>query len=286
MNKLAGIEKIKRLFKSRGVDKGIYASVFVLAIFGIIMIGSASVGSVTSHGVTYALKNMITQSVYVIAGAGVMIFIARVFKTRYITYSASMKLYLLGIFLMIICIFFGSTKGSHAWIKFGSLFSIQPAEFMKVAMILIMSYFLTESDKAFVVKGRFKTQQLKSAFYKEKFLKCVFLPMMLVAIAAGVGIFVQKDFGTTVILVTICFVCFIGTPRQYFKKYKRIVWVFIGVCGVLFLIIGTSVLKGYVIVFFREPLSFPVWSGAFADGNSGLHSPDQRIRAMHDAGVE
>lgn len=56
VNKLAGIEKIKRLFKSRGVDKGIYASVFVLAIFGIIMIGSASVGSVTSHGVTYALK--------------------------------------------------------------------------------------------------------------------------------------------------------------------------------------------------------------------------------------
>ena len=250
MNKLAGIEKIKRLFKSRGVDKGIYASVFVLAIFGIIMIGSASVGSVTSHGVTYALKNMITQSVYVIAGAGVMIFIARVFKTRYITYSASMKLYLLGIFLMIICIFFGSTKGSHAWIKFGSLFSIQPAEFMKVAMILIMSYFLTESDKAFVVKGRFKTQQLKSAFYKEKFLKCVFLPMMLVAIAAGVGIFVQKDFGTTVILVTICFVCFIGTPRQYFKKYKRIVWVFI----------GTSVLKGYQlgrISTWLAPLSDP-----------------------------
>ena len=223
MNKLAGIEKIKRLFKSRGVDKGIYASVFVLAIFGIIMIGSASVGSVTSHGVTYALKNMITQSVYVIAGAGVMIFIARVFKTRYITYSASMKLYLLGIFLMIICIFFGSTKGSHAWIKF-------------------------------------KTQQLKSAFYKEKFLKCVFLPMMLVAIAAGVGIFVQKDFGTTVILVTICFVCFIGTPRQYFKKYKRIVWVFIGVCGVLFLIIGTSVLKGYQlgrISTWLAPLSDP-----------------------------
>ena len=235
MNKLAGIEKIKRLFKSRGVDKGIYASVFVLAIFGIIMIGSASVGSVTSHGVTYALKNMITQSVYVIAGAGVMIFIARVFKTRYITYSASMKLYLLGIFLMIICIFFGSTKGSHAWIKFGSLFSIQPAEFMKVAMILIMSYFLTESDKAFVVKGRFKTQQLKSAFYKEKFLKCVFLPMMLVAIAAGVGIFVQKDFGTTVILVTICFfVCFIGTPRQYFEEQANRMGVHWGLWSIVF----------------------------------------------------
>ena len=247
MNKLAGIEKIKRLFKSRGVDKPIYVSVFVLAIFGIIMIGSASVGSVTTHGVTYALKNMITQTVFVVAGAGVMIFIARVFKTRYITYSASMKLYLLGISLMAICRFFGGSKGSHAWIKFGSLFSIQPAEFMKIAMILIMSYFLTESDKAFVVKGRFKNQQIKSAFYKEKFLKCVFLPMMLVAIAAAIGIFIQNDFGTTVILMAICFVCFIATPRQYFKKYKRIVWIFIAVCGVLFLIIGTTVLQGYQI---------------------------------------
>lgn len=257
---MAGIEKIKRLFKSRGVDKPIYVSVFVLAVFGIIMIGSASVGSVTSHGVTYALKNMITQTVFVIAGAGVMIFIARVFKTRYITYSASMKLYLLGIFLMSICRFWGDSKGSHAWIKFGSLFSIQPAEFMKIAMILIMSYFLTESDKAFVVKGRFKTQQLKSAFYKEKFLKCVFLPMMLVVIAAAIGIFIQNDFGTTVILVAICFVCFIGTPRQYFKKYKRIVWIFIGICAVLFLIAGTTVLKGYQlgrIMTWLDPLSDP-----------------------------
>lgn len=86
-----------------------------------------------------------------------------------------MKLYLLGIILMTICRFWSDSHGSHAWIKFGGAFSIQPAEFMKIAMILIMSYFLTESDKAFVVKGRFKTAALKAAFYKEKFLKCVFL---------------------------------------------------------------------------------------------------------------
>ena len=54
-------------------------------------------------------------------------------------------------------------------LKFGSLFSIQPAEFMKVAMILIMSYFLTESDKAFVVKGRFKNTTVENLlFIKEK----------------------------------------------------------------------------------------------------------------------
>lgn len=272
------INKLKRLFTSRGVDKGIYISVFILAVFGIIMIGSASIGSVTSSkNVTLAIKNMSTQTVYVIAGAAVMIFIARVFKTRYIDYTASMKLYLLGIILMSICRFWSDSKGSHAWIKFGGAFSIQPAEFMKIAMILIMSYFLTESDKAFVVKGRFKTQQLKSAFYKEKFLKCVFLPMLLVFIAAVIGVFIQKDFGTTVILVSICFVCFIGTPRQYFKKYKRMVWIFIGVCAILLTVIGTTVLEPYQlkrIYSWLDPMSDPYNSSyqlvnaliAFSDG--------------------
>lgn len=257
---MAGIKKIKELFKSRGVDKSIYLSTFILTIFGIIMIGSASVGSVTRYGVTYALKNMISQTVFVLAGAGVMIFIARVFKTRYITYTSAMRLFLLGIFLMVICIFWNDSKGSHAWIKFGGLFSIQPAEFMKIAMILIMSYFLTESDKAFVVKGRFKNQEVKSAFYKQKFLKCVLLPMLLVMITAGVGLFIQNDFGTTVIIVGICFVCFIATPRKYFKKYKRIVWAFMAVCAVILLIVGTTVLKGYQvsrITAWLDPLSDP-----------------------------
>ena len=273
------IDRLKQLFTSRGVDKGIYISVFILAVFGIIMIGSASIGSVTSleKTVTLAIKNMSTQTVYVIAGAAVMIFIARVFKTRYIDYTTSMKLYLLGIILMTICRFWSDSHGSHAWIKFGGAFSIQPAEFMKIAMILIMSYFLTESDKAFVVKGRFKTAALKAAFYKEKFLKCVFLPMLLVFIAAVVGVFIQKDFGTTVILVGICFVCFIGTPRQYFKKYKKMVWIFIGVCAVILTIIGTTVLQPYQlgrIYSWLDPMSDPYNSSyqlvnaliAFSDG--------------------
>lgn len=275
------INKLKQHFTSRGVDKSIYISVFILAVFGIIMIGSASIGSVTSSEktVTLAIKNMSTQTIYVFAGAMVMIFIARVFKTRYIDYPASMKLYFLGIILMAICRFWSDSKGSHGWIKFGGAFSIQPAEFMKIAMILIMGYFLTESDKAFVVKGRFKTAALKASFYKEKFFKCVFLPMLLVFITAVIGLFVQKDFGTTVILVGICFVCFIGTPRQYFKKYKKIVWIFIAVCAGLLTIIGTTVLEPYQlkrIYSWLDPMSDPfqasyqLVNSLIAFGNGGV----------------
>ena len=131
---------------------------------------------------------------------------------------------------------------------------------MKIAMILIMSYFLTESDKAFVVKGRFKNMAVKEAFYKEKFSKCVLLPMILVFGTVFVGLFFQKDFGTTVILAVICFICFIGTPRQYFKKYKKIVWGFIGICAVCLVILGTTVLQPYQmkrIYSWLDPMSDP-----------------------------
>lgn len=279
MINLAKINKLKKLFKSRGVDKAIYLNVFILAVFGVIMIGSASIGSVPANDMTYAVKNMIKQTVYAIAGAGGMIFIARVFKTRYITYSSSMKLYLFGIIAMAICRFFPDTKGAYAWLKFPGGFTIQPAEFMKIALILIMSYFLTESDKAFVVKGRFKNAQVKTEFYKEKFLKCVLLPMLLVAIAAAIGVFIQKDFGTTVILVAICFVCFLGTPRQYFKKYKRMVWAFIGVCAVLFILAASTILESYQlgrIYSWLSPMddpynqSFQLVNGLIAFSNGGL----------------
>ena len=44
---------------------------------------------------------------------------------------------------------------------------------MKIGMVLILSYMLTETDSAFVVKGKFRTAELKSKFYKDKFNKCV-----------------------------------------------------------------------------------------------------------------
>lgn len=71
---------IKRLFKSRGVDRSIYISVVILTIFGIVMIGSASVGDTATYGASYATKNMIKQIVFVLVGYAMMIFFTRCFK--------------------------------------------------------------------------------------------------------------------------------------------------------------------------------------------------------------
>ena len=273
-------DKLKRLFTSRGTDKSIYASVIILSVLGVVMIGSAAVGGVTdeSETITLAVRMMISQTVFVIAGVIMMIFLARVFKTRFIGHTSSLTIYVVGIIAMIICVFWSDSKGSHAWIKLGSI-SIQPAEFMKIAMILILSYFLTENESSFKVKGEFRDEEMKREFYREKLMKCVVLPMILVGVVVSIGLFVQDDFGTTVILALICFMCFISTPRRYYKKYKRIAWLIIAIGSVVLVVLGTLVLEPYQlnrIYIWLDPLidpsnrSYQIINSLIAFSNGGL----------------
>lgn len=158
---------IKLFFRKKGADKPIFMAIFVLICLGIVMIGSASIGAVSSKGTSFAIRNMAMQTVYVLFGLFIMMALTKSFRTKFINYRFSMIMYFVGLASMCVCVLW-TAKGSHAWIHVGPI-TIQPAEFMKVAMILILSYMLTETDAAFVVKGRFRTAELKSQFYKDKF---------------------------------------------------------------------------------------------------------------------
>ena len=65
-------KRIKAFFRKKGADKPIFFAVFVLICLGIVMIGSASIGAVSSKGTAFAIKNMITQSIYVAIGVFIM----------------------------------------------------------------------------------------------------------------------------------------------------------------------------------------------------------------------
>lgn len=239
------VNVIKNIFRnSKGGDRWIYASTFILAIFGVIMIGSSSIGGVTTKGFSWAIRNMGVQAAYIVVGAIIMRFLSKSFSLKSVNNRTTKILFVIGLIAMCICRIW-NIKGSYAWIVLPMGFTIQPAEFMKIAMILLMAYRLTETDIAYVVKGKFRNEMAKNAFYKDKFIKCALYPMLMVFIAAAVGLFVQKDLGTTIILVTICFICFLSTPRTYYKKYKVLVIIFLIVCGTALLLVGTTVLEGY-----------------------------------------
>lgn len=245
-------KRLKGNFKSG--DVVVHISVLVLCVTGIVMIGSASVGGVSNYGVSYALRNIVKQSIFVLSGLILMVFVMNVFRTKFLSFISISIMYVVGIFSMLLCLL-SSTKGARAWIKFGSI-SIQPAEFMKIAMILLLAYFLTEIEQSFRVKGKFKDDNAKLLFYKRKRWFCVFLPLLLITIVFIVGIFLQNDAGTTFIIIAICGLLFFAVDSKYYRRYKA---------GVLILMVigsyvGYKLFQGYQmnrIYSWLDPLSDP-----------------------------
>ena len=98
-------KRIKAFFRKKGADKPIFFAVFVLICLRIVMIGSASIGAVSSKGTAFAIKNMITQSIYVAIGVFIMMVLTKGFKLKMINYRSSMAVYIMGIISMCGCVF-------------------------------------------------------------------------------------------------------------------------------------------------------------------------------------
>jgi cell division protein FtsW len=86
------------------------------------------------------------------------------------------------ILLVLVLIIGVERNGSKSWIGFGS-FSIQPAEFIKIWMIIFLAYFLSLRQK-----------------YMHSFFKGLIVPLGLVGIAFAL-IMLQPDLGTGAVLV-------------------------------------------------------------------------------------
>lgn len=237
------INLLKRIFKRRGVDKTVYFCVVILTIYGIVMIGSASVGQAAKMGPMYASMNMIKQAIFVLGGFAAMIFLTRCFKKSWVNANSTWIFYAIGLVLMLACLFFEDGKGSHAWIRIGS-FTIQPAEFMKVIMILFLSFHFGEIEEYCQIPRNI-TRQKKEEHQKRKLWYCILRPILAIFIAFFVGVFLQKDMGSSLIMAFICMMLFFITPRPYYTKYKKLALILLVIGFILILLSATFILKPY-----------------------------------------
>lgn len=237
------INLLKRIFKRRGVDKTVYFCVVILTIYGIVMIGSASVGQSAKMGPMYASMNMIKQAIFVLGGFAAMIFLTRCFKKSWMNANSTWIFYAIGLVLMLACLFFEDGKGSHAWIRIGS-FTIQPAEFMKVIMILFLSFHFGEIEEYCQIPRNI-TRQKKEELQKRKLWYCILRPILAIFIAFFVGVFLQKDMGSSLIMAFICMMLFFITPRPYYTKYKKLALILLVIGFILILLSATFILKPY-----------------------------------------
>ncbi|HEU4433525.1 MAG TPA: putative lipid II flippase FtsW [Pyrinomonadaceae bacterium] len=164
-------------------DKWLFAATTGLALFGVVMVYSASaIMAERDNGNQFFY--VIKQGVWVAIGFGVMLlmmqFNYQLLKNRRLVYAL---LFLCTIALMSVFAF-SATNGAHRWIKLPGV-SLQPSEMSKLALIIFLAYFL---EKRAGEEGDFW----------RTFLPCGIVTGWLAALVV-----IEPDFGTAMMLVLI-----------------------------------------------------------------------------------
>ena len=219
------------------LDYFLLADILFLVIFGLLMVYSASnvVASYKCNDEFYYLKRQLFSCVIGL----ILMYVASVINIEKI-YKYTSFIFLASFILLVLVLIPGIgivRGGARSWIGIGS-FSIQPAEFMKIAIILLLAKYLS--------KYNHELNKIKT-----------FLMVLLVAFIIFGLIVLQPDFGTgLVLLVSVITLIFMaGAPLKYF-----IALLIIGIIGMGALIISAPY-RLERITSFLNPWNDPLGSG-------------------------
>ncbi len=237
---------LKRTFKN--FNWSLFIAAVLLSVIGIILIRSSTHGRVSSGQLSLPLK----QILWLILGFTALIIS---FRTDYhLLISLAIPFYAITIFLLLLVLIFGESRwGAQRWLQIGG-FALQPSEFMKISLILILAYQLEQQ------KGNFF--QIKSLAVSTGLL---LLPMAV--------IFKQPDLGTAIILFPI----YLGMLYLSGVRNKHLIGIMVTVLSLL--PIFWFLLKDYQkarLLVFLNPNSDPLGSGysiiqsKIAIGSGGL----------------
>lgn len=230
----------------QGVDLKIVLLVTMLAAIGVMSLYSASGsdGKLPLYG---------RQIVWFLLGAVLMILIAKLDYHTLIGYSP----YFYTVVLASLCylLFFGEKRsGMKGWFCFGPV-SIQPSEFMKVAVLLLLAYLFSHYRRTHV-----------NLFHFLMAAAVVGVPMILIA--------KQPDLGTaitfTAIFVSVIY--FVGLNR----KYIAVLLILLVLSGcVLWFFVLKEYQKKRIMTFFRPETDsrdsgYHIIQSRIAIGNGGL----------------
>lgn len=171
---------LEKMAKKLYPDKWLFAATIGLALFGVVMVYSASalLAQSENHGHFYYVKKQaIWTAIGFVAMLAAMQFDYNRLRDRRIVYG----LLLLTVFLLFAVFAFSPVNGARRWIKFSG-FSIQPSEISKLVLVIFLAYFLE-----------------KRAGEEREFWR-TFIPCgMTAALLAGLVV-VEPDFGTSLML--------------------------------------------------------------------------------------
>lgn len=227
----------------RKIDNVLLTVILMLAVFGLIMVYSAS-NVVAREKFDDSLYFIKRQSLFFLIGLVVMFLIINfeIYKIKkYVSF-----IFLLCVVLLALVLVPGIgvvRGGARSWIGIGT-FSIQPSEFMKLGLILLLSKYLGENYKDMA--------KFASFFMVLGLVALIFLVIML-----------QPDFGTGLVILISCVVLLFasGAPMKYF-----ILIGVIGAAGLTVLIISAPYRIERITAFINP------WQDPLGSGFQGIQS--------------
>ena len=219
-----------------------YYFVYNCILFSIISIGLIMIYSASSVWAEYKTGNpyyyLLRQGLFF--GVGLVCYLIASKIPYNFWFKHANKIFIACLIMLILVLIPGIgivRGGARSWIGIGD-FSIQPAEFMKLALIIFTAKFLTKNEGV-----------LKKNLY-------FYLYMLFVGLIFGL-ILLQPDFGSGLIMVaSIVLLLFIGE----FKMINIIIGVFAAIIG-LTLMIATAPYRLERIISFINPWNDPLGSG-------------------------
>ncbi len=239
--------------KKKPFDKLLFIIVIIIAIFGIIMIYSAS-SIWAEYKFHDAFKFVKSQTIFFLLGTIIMYILTKIDYHLYEKYANIILLICLILLTLVLIPGIGSIRnGSRSWFGIGSL-GIQPSEFAKIGLIIYVSKYLSKNNR--IIKD----------------IKKGVLPILGVIGLFFLLIMLEPDFGTAMVIVlTLIVMIFIsGVKLSFFVKIGLL-----GIGGIIGLII-IAPYRMLRIVSFLNPWSDPLGSGyqiiqsLYAIGPGGL----------------
>jgi len=189
----------------KGFDLTIQICTLVLAVFGSIMVVSASM-TITSTSTDLLLVGA-KQIFYIVIGYAGMLFLARYFSFSFVKRHI-IGLVIVTFILLTLTLFFPEVNGAKAWIRipFPLIeFTIQPAEFAKIIALLMFAVYLGDLPKNISQKPG----------------EIVGPPLYVLIAMFFLMVFLQKDLGTAVVFFAICFFVFFLPSHRKLVMWQR-----------------------------------------------------------------
>lgn len=223
--------------KKKTIDYPLLITFILLVIIGLFMVYSASnvVANYKYDDSFYFLKR---ELLFTLLGSFLMYIIIKIDINKILKHTTLIFLISLIFLILVLIPGIGVLRGgARSWIGFGS-FSFQPAEFIKLTVVLVLAKYLSKN-----------ANDLNKFRY---FLGILFIIFLIFGL-----IMLQPDFGTGIVLVLSCLLLLFlsGAPFKYF-----ILLLIIGLIGVTILIVSAPYRLERIMAFL-DPWSDPLGSG-------------------------